>query len=113
MSKIVKTILSSRAVVPVLTLTGIAFFGVAASAVEIPQRTINGVYYPTGSQQFFEEGRRRFEREVQVFIQGRLYSPKTLLQVSEELRSQQEILHLENFQPKPSDRHKSRGNQFN
>lgn len=91
------------------TTAGVAIASLALSvmpavAVEVPQSAINGLYYPTGAQQFFEEGRRAFEREVQILIQGRLYSAKQLLEVSDELRMKQEILQLEKFKHRSGDR---------
>lgn len=99
-----------RPLVPSLrTTAGVAIASLALSvmpavAVEVPQSAINGLYYPTGAQQFFEEGRRAFEREVRVLIRGRLYSAKQLLQVSDELLLQKEILQLEQYKHRTGDR---------
>ncbi len=70
-----------------LALTTLTLFGREASAieVEIKQEVLNGLYYPTSSQQFFERGKRTFEQETQLMLQRLQSSPENLLHITDEL----------------------------
>jgi hypothetical protein len=63
------------------------------------QPGINGLVAPTAPQQFFEEGRQKLEREIQILRQREqreASSQQPLLQISDELLKQEPILQLEN-----------------
>ncbi|MGK7875876.1 MAG: hypothetical protein AB4426_22030 [Xenococcaceae cyanobacterium] len=67
------------------------------------QQVFNGLFTPTSSQLFFEEGMLRFEREVQIMLDRQHYSPDRILQISDDLVRQEELLPLENPQVLPND----------
>lgn len=67
-----------------LTLVTLAGLFKPASAIEIPHSVLNGLYYPTGSQQFFNQGRQQFEKEIDILLKKRLSSPEKLLKIPSE-----------------------------
>ncbi|NEP62392.1 MAG: hypothetical protein F6K31_36585 [Symploca sp. SIO2G7] len=99
---------TALAVTTLMLVSGEAF-GVE---VEIKQQVLNGLHYPTSSQQFFERGKLTFEQEIQLMLQRLQSSPETLLHIREDLPTQmheewlrQEELRLqENPQIVPQDR---------
>lgn len=66
-----------------------------ASALFLPNNVINGLFTPTQSQRFFEEGRIAFEREVEIFNHPERYQGEDLLQFDRELIEQ-----MKQLQPK-------------
>lgn len=72
-----------------LTLVTLAGLSNPASAIEIPHSVINGLYYPTGSQQFFNQGRQQFEKEIEILLKKRLSSPENLLKIPSEMPARQ------------------------
>ncbi len=46
----------------------------------INQSVLNGLYSPTAAETFFEEGRRKFERETKILSNPQRYQPKDILQ---------------------------------
>lgn len=58
---------------------------VSAAEVELQQQVLNGLHYPTSSQQFFERGRRTLEQEIQLILQRLRSSPETILYIRDDL----------------------------
>lgn len=77
-----------------LALSVMSVASLPASAIEVPQRVINGLYR-TSAEDFFREGHRRFEREIQILQQRRLASEQPILDVSEQQRIQEQLSPLE------------------
>ncbi len=46
------------------------------------QSDLNGLFTPTSSQRFFEEGRRNFSREVEILANPERYYDGSLLQIN-------------------------------
>ncbi|NEP12753.1 MAG: hypothetical protein F6K14_21600 [Symploca sp. SIO2C1] len=96
-----------------LALTTVTLLGrgVSAIEVEIKPQVLNGLHYPTSSQQFFERGKRNFEQEIQLMLQRLQSSPETLLHITDELPAeireewlrQEELWLQENLQIEPQD----------
>jgi hypothetical protein len=58
----------------------------------IPQRVTNGLYR-SSSEDFFQQGKRHFEKEIQILIRQLLIEPESLLNVSEEVKiTEEEVL---------------------
>ncbi|MCT7951223.1 hypothetical protein NG798_15595 [Ancylothrix sp. C2] len=74
-----------------LALATIAGLTKPASAIEIPHSVLNGLYYPTGSQQFFSQGRQQFEKELQTWQKKRLDIPENLLKITDETPTHQPV----------------------
>ncbi|NET55787.1 MAG: hypothetical protein F6K47_06355 [Symploca sp. SIO2E6] len=87
--------------------------GASAVEVEIKQQVLNGLYYPTSSQQFFERGRRTFEQEIQLMLRRLQSSPETLLHIGDELPAQmrEEWLQEEEVWLQESERQNGWGNE--
>ena len=63
-------------------------------AQDIPRYVINGLFTPTESQRFFEEGRRKFESDAIILNNPEYYFNDDILQISPELlRQEQEQNH--------------------
>lgn len=53
----------------------------AESKVPLPnQSVLNGLYSPTASEKFFEEGRRNIERETEILVNPERYKREDILQ---------------------------------
>lgn len=82
----------------VATATMLAFpivllVSVQARAIDIPQRVTNGLFR-SSSEDFFREGRRQFEREVQILQDRRLSSEEPILK-RDDVRIQEQLSPLE------------------
>ncbi|MGB3640022.1 MAG: hypothetical protein WBA39_20970 [Rivularia sp. (in: cyanobacteria)] len=52
----------------------------AESTVPLPsQSVLNGLYSPTASERFFEEGKRKIEKQTQILINPELYQREGIL----------------------------------
>ena len=52
----------------------------AQEAVPLPnQSVLNGLYSPTASERFFEEGKKKIERETKILLNPELYNRENLL----------------------------------
>lgn len=67
-----------------------------AADVQI-QRVTNGLYYPTSPQRFFEEGRRRLERDIQQLSDRQRSQSEDVLNVNPNLpkRIREDLLRQE------------------
>ncbi len=55
----------------------------AESTVSLPsQSVLNGLYSPTASETFFEEGKRKIERETQILINPERYKGDGILKIN-------------------------------
>ncbi|MEM7714781.1 MAG: hypothetical protein AAF349_14595 [Cyanobacteria bacterium P01_A01_bin.68] len=82
----------------------------AQEAIPLPDQTVlNGLYSPTASERFFEEGKRSIEREARILINPKLNQREGLLKnniinskIIEELEDKNPILDFpqDNFQRK-------------
>ncbi|MEO1184655.1 MAG: hypothetical protein AAFX46_08070 [Cyanobacteria bacterium J06636_27] len=74
----------------------------AQEAVPIPNQTVlNGLYSPTASERFFEEGKRSIEREIRILTNPKLNQREGLLKnnidnskIIEELEEKNPILNF-------------------
>lgn len=65
----------------------------------IPHRVINGLYR-SSSEDFFEQGRREFEQEIEILMQQLLIEPESLLNISDEVEvKEEEVLEVPDFSP--------------
>jgi|GEM_PF-4632457 len=113
MKLILNTIFPRLAGATALALTTLMLLSgrVSAVKVDIKQQVLNGLHYPTTSQQFFERGKRTLEQEIQLILQRLQSSPETLLhirkdlpvQMREEWLRQEELWLQENPQIVPLD----------
>lgn len=55
----------------------------------IPQRVTNGLYR-SSSEDFFQQGKRQFEKEIQILMQQLLVEPESLLNISDEVKIKDE-----------------------
>ena len=78
----------------------------ALQAEELPNQLSNDLQYPTNSQRFFEEGKSKFEQEIQNLIEKQPASPDSLLQIDRDLPIQERLSPLEipNILPSDGDR---------
>ena len=75
-----------------------------AIAPSLPNNVINGLFTPTQSQEFFEEGRAAFEREVEIFNNPERYADEDLLQFDRELIKEMEQLQQKETRNEEQDR---------
>ncbi|MGB6296872.1 MAG: hypothetical protein WBF90_11885 [Rivularia sp. (in: cyanobacteria)] len=76
----------------------------AQEAVQLPnQSVLNGLYSPTASEIFFEEGKRKIERETKILLNPRRYKKESILKnnivdtkIIEELEETNPILNFPN-----------------
>jgi hypothetical protein len=69
-----------------LAFTATALLGGASVAADVQiQRVTNGLYYPTSPQRFFEEGRRRLERDIQQLSDRQRSPSEDVLNVNPDL----------------------------
>ncbi|BAY82764.1 hypothetical protein NIES267_22480 [Calothrix parasitica NIES-267] len=76
----------------------------AQEAVPLPNQTvINGLYSPTASERFFEEGKRKIEKESKILLNPKLKQGERLLKnnignrrISDELEEEKPIIDLLN-----------------
>lgn len=109
-------IVASAATATLLALPIASVVSLSASAIEVPQRVINGLYR-TSAEDFFREGQRKFEREIQLLQDRRLASEEPILNVSDEVRVQDRLspLELRNLSPREDNRrniHKPRNRRY-
>lgn len=64
----------------------------------IPPRVINGLFTPTQSQRFFQEGRRKFELEVKILDNPEDYFNGDILKIPPELLREQKQQNFHNFE---------------
>jgi hypothetical protein len=55
------------------------------------QQIINGLSYPNSSQRFFEEGQRKFEKEIDALTQEEFPATESILQIDEDLLQQRQL----------------------
>ena len=75
---------------------GIAFFLAAISVIPALAnpltnsqiQRVNSGLFKSNSQDFFEEGRRKLDREIEILLQRLLTSDREILEIDEELRSE-------------------------
>lgn len=67
-----------------LALVILTILSKPALTIEISPSVLNGLYYPTGSQQFFSQGRQQFEKEIENLQKKRLNFPENLLKINSE-----------------------------
>ena len=98
-------IFASVATATMLALPIVSVASLSASAIEVPQRVINGLYR-TSAEDFFREGQRKFEREIQLLQDRRLASEEPILNVSDEMQVQDRLspLELRNLSPRDDNR---------
>ena len=91
-------------------IIGVTSTAKAQEAIPLPDQTVlNGLYSPTASERFFEEGKRSIEREARILINPKLNQREGLLKnniinskIIEELEDKNPILDFpqDNFQRK-------------
>lgn len=86
---------------PLLTVVSLPSFAIA-----VPQRVTNGLYR-SSSEDFFQEGRRQFEREINILLKRPLAKEEPVLDVSEELGIQERLSPLEIQNLSPDSRNRS------
>lgn len=64
----------------------------------IPQQVTNGLYR-SSSEDFFQQGKRQFETEIQILMRQLLSAPESLLNISDELKIKEEVLEKPNLSP--------------
>lgn len=72
-------------------LTLILFLSSPLLANNVPQQITNGLYR-SSSQDFFEQGKRQFDKEIEILIQQLLREPESLLNISDEVQIKDEKL---------------------
>lgn len=75
--------------VTVGTLTLMLFFNSPLLANNVPHRLTNGLYR-SSSQEFFEQGKRQFDKEIEILIQQLLRKPESLLNINDEVQIKDE-----------------------
>lgn len=86
MNKIQKQIILSMGVGTSLVLCVPAVLANPLTPSQIQQ--VNSGLFRSNSQDFFEEGRRKLDREIEILLRQFLISDKQILEIDEELRSQ-------------------------
>lgn len=87
-----------------LPLLSVASF--PSFAIAVPQQVTNGLYR-SRSEDFFEEGRRQFEREINILLKRPLAKEEPVLDVSDELQIQERLSPLEIQNLSPGSRNRS------
>ncbi|OKH40508.1 hypothetical protein NIES2119_02530 [[Phormidium ambiguum] IAM M-71] len=72
-------------------LTLMLFFSSPLLANNVPQQITNGLYR-SSSQDFFEQGKRQFDKEIEILIQQLLIEPESLLNISDEVQIKEQKL---------------------
>ena len=83
----------SVATATVLAFPIVLLASVQARAIDIPQRVTNGLFR-SSSEDFFREGRRQFEREVQI-LQDRRFSSEEPILKRDDVQIQEQLSPLE------------------
>ena len=82
------------------TVWGISLILLLSSPIlanTIPQQVTNGLYR-SSSEDFFEQGKRQFETEIQILMRQLLTEPESLLNISDEVQiKEEEFLENSNF----------------
>ena len=65
---------------------------VRGSVAPLPSNVTNGLFAPTQSQRFFQNGREAFEKEVEIFNQPQRYWDNDVLQFDRESIEQMNLL---------------------
>ncbi len=78
----------------------LAVVSLPSFAIAVPQRVTNGLYR-SSSEDFFQEGRRQFEREINILLKRPLAKEEPVLDVSDELPVQERLspLEIQNLSP--------------
>jgi hypothetical protein len=73
----------------------------------IPDQVTNGLYR-SNSEDFFHQGKRQFEKEIQILMRQLLSEPESLLNISDEVEiKEEEVLEKPNLSPNNSVNNKS------
>lgn len=73
----------------------------------IPYQVTNGLYR-SSSEDFFGQGKRQFEKEIQILMRQLLSEPESLLNISDEVEiKEEEVLEKPNLSPNNSVNNKS------
>lgn len=75
-----------------------------ATVPSLPNDVVNGLFTPTQSQRFFQEGRKAFEREVEIFNNPERYEGEKILQFDRELIEEMKQLQQEETSNEEQDR---------
>lgn len=91
-------IIQNQIFATIATATALAFpivllVTLPTRAIDIPQRVTNGLFR-SSSEDFFREGRRQFEREIQILQDRRLDSENPILN-TDDVRTQEQLSPLE------------------
>ena len=79
----VSSFCTSLVLVGILVTWGAMGRTLAQNTLPTPnQSDLNGLFTPTSSQRFFEEGRQKFEREVEILTNPERYYGGSLLQIN-------------------------------
>jgi len=73
------------------TVSLMLFFSSPLLANNVPHRVTNGLYR-SSSQEFFEQGKRQFDKEIEILIQQLLIKPESLLNINDEVQIKDEDL---------------------
>ncbi|MGK7953476.1 MAG: hypothetical protein AB4368_33010 [Xenococcaceae cyanobacterium] len=82
--KVVSSFCTSLAIAIALVIVGKMNTAQAQNAVVPPnlnQSSVNGLFTPTSADRFFEEGRRKFEREIEILTHPEDYYNGAILQI--------------------------------
>ncbi|HLO49863.1 MAG TPA: hypothetical protein VK211_15710 [Kamptonema sp.] len=86
MNNIQKQIILSVGVATALALSVPAVLANPLTPSQVQQ--VNSGLFRSNSQDFFEEGRRKLDREIEILLKQILTSDKQILEIDENLRSQ-------------------------
>ena len=87
LNQVVCSVINATLVAPILML----FLSSPLLANNVPQRITNGLYR-SSSQDFFEQGKRQFDKEIEILIQQLLIEPELLLNIIDEVQIKDEKL---------------------
>ncbi|XWK90252.1 MAG: hypothetical protein U7127_09435 [Phormidium sp.] len=92
------------------TLGGLSLILLQSSSLlanTIPYQVTNG-FYRSSSEDFFQQGKRQFEKEIQILMRQLLSEPESLLNISDEVQiKEEEVLENHNLSPDNSVNNKS------
>lgn len=86
-------ILTTIATGTVLAFPIVLLVSLPTRAIDIPQRVTNGLFR-SSAEDFFREGRRQFEREIEILQDRRLDSENPILN-TDDVRTQEQLSPLE------------------
>lgn len=87
LNQVVCPVINATLVSPILML----FLSSPLLANNVPHRITNGLYR-SSSQDFFEQGKRQFDKEIEILIQQLLIEPESLLNIIDEVQIKDEKL---------------------